>query len=559
MASSGPADPSFPQIPWLTPDSVPDPPLDKNLDQWVNGYFTDLASGSPGAATEEAPASAGQRLSEWISKGQMDGEASGSPYEIPQESQSATPSLGAPDASDSKPEPAASDSAVSGSLVKHTRNFFGVTENAVLPEAQEGVLPQKSIFVLLPAAPMEGRGKKPYLAASAAIAALGRRIRGQIYRVARIPVTMSLMVWNFLCTCGMGAQRSIRRLFGMVHALIVSMQKFLALCGNNIRAKVGELVGMVHAIFASMQKFLALCRNNIRAKVREFVGMVHAIFASMQKLPALCGKTVRLWTGMFAGTVHALFASMQTRIAACGKRVRGGLRSVAQRSRALSAGTQKLLLAWGKTVKEGTRSLANLPKASRARIRWDRRARKAVAPVLLLVLMGAFLVSTLGTMTRNLSHAGDASTAAKSSNSAAGQAALSAAIAANGSHLRVTDPAVSDALANLSHYEVGALKRQAEYGDEDAAFLLAMAYETGARIPQSCAKAFHWVTIAADGGNVAAEFNLGLRYENGDGISANQAEGTKWLEKAASQNYPLARSVLLARGPQSSRSAGLPR
>src|SRR5581483_103465 len=110
----------------------------------------------------------------------------------------------------------------------------------------------------------------------------------------------------------------------------------------------------------------------------------------------------------------------------------------------------------------------------------------------------------------------------------AGGAGNLAAALLTGTHLRVTDPAVSNELANLSRFEIGNLKRQADYGDADASFLLAMAYEMGVGTPQSCTKAFRWAMVSAETGNAAAQFNLGLRYQDGDGVPVNPAEGLRW-------------------------------
>jgi TPR repeat protein len=71
-----------------------------------------------------------------------------------------------------------------------------------------------------------------------------------------------------------------------------------------------------------------------------------------------------------------------------------------------------------------------------------------------------------------------------------------------------------------------------------------MAYELGQHVPQSCAKAARWVTIAAEAGNSAAEFNLGLRYRDGDGVRANRALSEKWLRKAAARRYANAKLAL---------------
>ncbi|MFI5094918.1 MAG: hypothetical protein ACHQIK_15865 [Candidatus Acidiferrales bacterium] len=112
------------------------------------------------------------------------------------------------------------------------------------------------------------------------------------------------------------------------------------------------------------------------------------------------------------------------------------------------------------------------------------------------------------------------------------------------SHMQVTDPAMSSALRNLSRYEIVGLRRRALYGDDSAALLLGMAYETGHLVPQNCIKAGEWVTEAANEGNAAAQYNLGLRYWQGDGEPVNQEVGARWLRKAAAQKYSQAQLAL---------------
>ncbi len=101
------------------------------------------------------------------------------------------------------------------------------------------------------------------------------------------------------------------------------------------------------------------------------------------------------------------------------------------------------------------------------------------------------------------------------------------------SHLRVTDPAASSAVEDLSRYEMRTVRRQAEYGDVEAALTLGMAYEVGKQTPQNCTQAAHWITVAAEEGNAAAQYNLALRYANGDGTPKDPEEAEKWLQTAA--------------------------
>src|SRR5207248_5989736 len=61
------------------------------------------------------------------------------------------------------------------------------------------------------------------------------------------------------------------------------------------------------------------------------------------------------------------------------------------------------------------------------------------------------------------------------------------------SHRTITDPGTAVVVQNLTRYEVSTLRRQAESGDEEAAFQLGMAYETGYDLSQNCTKAAEWV------------------------------------------------------------------
>jgi hypothetical protein len=106
-----------------------------------------------------------------------------------------------------------------------------------------------------------------------------------------------------------------------------------------------------------------------------------------------------------------------------------------------------------------------------------------------------------------------------------------------GSHKRVTDSATAGAVRDLSRFEIPGLLRRAKYGDDSAAFILGMAYETGRGVPQDCAKAARWVSEAASGGDGAAEYNLSLRYRDGDGVPPNAEESEKWRQKAAAKRY----------------------
>jgi Sel1 repeat len=105
------------------------------------------------------------------------------------------------------------------------------------------------------------------------------------------------------------------------------------------------------------------------------------------------------------------------------------------------------------------------------------------------------------------------------------------------SHRQITDRATLFRVEGLSRYEIPALRRQAIYGDDSAALVMGMLYETGRFVPQSCPKAAEWVMRSANWGNAAAQYNLGLRYRDGDGVTANQDEAKEWLQRAADHRY----------------------
>jgi len=114
------------------------------------------------------------------------------------------------------------------------------------------------------------------------------------------------------------------------------------------------------------------------------------------------------------------------------------------------------------------------------------------------------------------------------------------------SHLEITDAPVADSLHDLTRYEIITLQRAAEYGDDDAAFQLGMAYETGYHLRQDCARAAHWVKIAAESGNPAAAYNLGLRYRTGDGLQADESAAEHWLRMASVRRYSPGKLALAA-------------
>ncbi len=112
------------------------------------------------------------------------------------------------------------------------------------------------------------------------------------------------------------------------------------------------------------------------------------------------------------------------------------------------------------------------------------------------------------------------------------------------SHLRVTDSNAVAALEELSPYEIRPLRRQATFGDDTAALLLGMSYESGKGVRQDCTEAAHWIRVAAESGSAAAQYNLGLRYLDGDGVPVDKDASAKWLGSAARRGYEKAQKTL---------------
>ena len=184
-----------------------------------------------------------------------------------------------------------------------------------------------------------------------------------------------------------------------------------------------------------------------------------------------------------------------------------------------------------------------------------RRAMAAVgAPLLVLLIVVAFMLLQVSHQERF--HVVAATSAmdhpAESGITRADRSILIPPVQA--SHRQVTDRAALAVVQGLSRYEIRALRRQAYYGDDSAALIMGMLYETGRHVPQSCTKAADWVLRSANWGNAAAQYNLGLRYRDGDGVPANEDEAKKWLRKSADHKYSKASLALEAMTSADARS-----
>jgi uncharacterized protein len=74
---------------------------------------------------------------------------------------------------------------------------------------------------------------------------------------------------------------------------------------------------------------------------------------------------------------------------------------------------------------------------------------------------------------------------------------------------------------------------QAEHGDAQAQFTLALSYSTGNGHPQDLPQAVKWYRLAADQNHAMAQFNLGLMLAAGEGVAADNATALVWIGRAA--------------------------
>jgi TPR repeat protein len=114
-------------------------------------------------------------------------------------------------------------------------------------------------------------------------------------------------------------------------------------------------------------------------------------------------------------------------------------------------------------------------------------------------------------------------------------------------------PILTDHAAARTHYELirtaliepqdstDALRRDAERGDAQAQYKLALAYDVGVGAPQDLGQAAAWYERAAEQGHPGAQFSLGLMYGNGRGVPQGLVRAHMWLNLAAAASQPGAR------------------
>jgi len=91
---------------------------------------------------------------------------------------------------------------------------------------------------------------------------------------------------------------------------------------------------------------------------------------------------------------------------------------------------------------------------------------------------------------------------------------------------------------------IATLKRFAEHGNSDAAFLLALSYEKGTHTNTSAPQALYWYEVAANLGDVDAMSVTAWFYYNGIGTKADEKKARHWFEKAANLNDEEAKAML---------------
>lgn len=91
---------------------------------------------------------------------------------------------------------------------------------------------------------------------------------------------------------------------------------------------------------------------------------------------------------------------------------------------------------------------------------------------------------------------------------------------------------------------IAALKRFAEHGNSDAAFLVALSFERGTHTPKLQNKALFWYEYAAKLGDVDAMSVTAWFYYKGVGTKADEKKARHWFEKAANLNDEEAKAML---------------
>ena len=85
-----------------------------------------------------------------------------------------------------------------------------------------------------------------------------------------------------------------------------------------------------------------------------------------------------------------------------------------------------------------------------------------------------------------------------------------------------------------------ALRVDAESGDVDAQYRLAMLYDDGQGVVADVAHALRWYRRAAERGHSRVQWRLGYAYREGEGVEQNDSEAVRWYRLAAHAGDPAA-------------------
>jgi TPR repeat protein len=119
-----------------------------------------------------------------------------------------------------------------------------------------------------------------------------------------------------------------------------------------------------------------------------------------------------------------------------------------------------------------------------------------------------------------------------------------------GTHGATDAPASATAASRPAPTAVRTLVAQAEQGDRDAMFRLAVAYQNGRGVAEDDLKAVELYRKAAAKGDARAMANLGVMYSRGEGVAKDDSAAIAWYTKAAEAGSAKAMVMLGSRAAQ---------
>ena len=88
--------------------------------------------------------------------------------------------------------------------------------------------------------------------------------------------------------------------------------------------------------------------------------------------------------------------------------------------------------------------------------------------------------------------------------------------------------------------QIAKYKKNAEAGDANAQYNLALCFEKGTGVAIDLCEAFKWYIRAAVAGDIVAQVNLGHCYDFGTGTDVDKCEAFKWYKCAAEAGHTIA-------------------